>query len=129
MVNDPIADLLIRIKNAYLARKDLVEMPWSKILEGMAKILKDCGYLKKAEVKRNKFKTLVLSLQYIKGRPALTDVRRVSKPGVRRYIKAKNIKPVLDGLGIVIISTPEGLMTGKEAKKKSLGGEILAEVW
>lgn len=128
-MSDPIADLLIRIKNGYLAKKKLVEVPWSKILEGIAKILKGGGYLKKVEVKEDKFRALVLNLKYVKGCPALTNVKRISKPGVRRYVKAKNIKPVLNGLGIMIVSTPQGLMSGKEAKKKGLGGEILAEVW
>lgn len=129
MVSDPIADFLIRIKNGYLARKSRVEGPWSRNLEGIGRILVANGYLKTVKVTKNKFKKLVLTLKYEKGRPALTDLRRVSKPGVRRYVKASQIPYVLNGLGIAVISTSQGLMTDREARKKNLGGEVLAEIW
>lgn len=128
-MSDPIADLLIRIKNGYMARKSQVGAPWSKILEKIAQILVAHGYLDGYEVQKDKFKTLVLTLKYTEGGPGLTNVNRVSKPGVRHYVKAANIRPVLGDLGIAIISTPEGLMTNKEAKKKRLGGEIVCEIW
>lgn len=128
-MSDPIGDLLIRIKNGYMARKSLVEAPWSKILEETARVLVACGYLKGVKVTEDKFKTLTLSLKYKDGKPALNNVKRVSKPGVRRYIKAGEIKPVINGLGIAIISTSKGLMIGQEARKQNLGGEILAEIW
>jgi len=129
MLSDPIADFLARIKNGYMAKRSLVELPWSRILAEMAEILVANDYLAGAEVKEDRFKTLILNLKYKSNQPALTDLKRVSKPGVRRYIKVHEIRPVLDGLGMMIISTPKGLMTGKEAKKKNLGGEVLAEIW
>jgi len=128
-MSDTIADLLIRIKNGYLARQRLVAAPWSKILEAIAQLLVNCGYLEKVKVRKNKFKTLELTLKYNDGKPALTNFKRVSKLGVRHYVKAKQIPYVLDGYGVAIISTPKGLMTGKEARKKKLGGEVVCEVW
>ena len=121
MLSDPIADFLTRIKNGYLAKKSLVELPWSRILGEMAEILVATGYLTEATVKKDKFKVLSLKLRYKSNQPALTDLRRISKPGARRYVKSSKIRPVLDGLGIMIISTPKGLMTGREAKKKNRG--------
>ena len=128
-MNDPIADLLIRIKNGYMAKKREVVLPWSKILENIAEIFKKQGYLEEVKVEKDQFRTLILSLKYIGKKPALTSIKRISKPGVRRYIKAKNIKPVLNGFGTMIVSTPDGLMTGRKAKEKSLGGEVICEVW
>ena len=126
MVSDPIGDFLIRIKNGYLARKKKVTAPFSKIKEKLAKILVDSGYL--AELKRDKNK-LIVRLRYPEGKPALEEVRRISKPGCRIYKKRKEIKPVRSGFGMAIISTPKGLMTDKEARKKNLGGEVICEIW
>ena len=126
MVSDPIGDFLIRIKNGYLARKKKVTAPFSKIKEKLAKILVDSGYL--AELKKDKNK-LIVRLRYPEGKPALEEVRRISKPGCRIYKKRKEIKPVRSGFGMAIISTPKGLMTDKEARKKNLGGEVICEIW
>lgn len=128
-MSDPIADLLIRVKNGYLANKDQIESPWSKILEQIAYILKECGYLNKVAVKEDKFKRLVLTLKYDQGQSVVTGVKRVSKPGVRRYVKYSQIPYVRSGFGTTIISTSKGLMTGDQARKDKLGGEILCEVW
>ncbi len=137
VVTDPIADFLIRIKNGYLARKDSVEMPSSKIKENLATILVKEGYLQSSKVKTEKskgkgkeIKTLLLKLKYEGKRPALTEVRRISKPGVRIYTKMKNIPKVRRGQGgLTILSTPQGLLTHQEAEKKNQGGEIICQIW
>jgi len=129
MINDPIADFLIRIKNGYLAKKTEVSVPYSKIKENLGKILVEEGYLEKLKIKNEKLKIIELTLKYEGKRPALTDVQRVSKPGLRIYVDKTKIPKVLGGLGITIISTPKGLMTDKEARKKGLGGEVICKVW
>lgn len=133
VVTDPIADFLIRIKNGYLARKKIVEMPWSKIKENLAVILVKEGYLKESKVKSlkdSKFKFLELELRYDKKKPALSEVKRISKPGVRIYAKAKNVPRIKKGpRGLTILSTSQGLMTHQLAKKKNQGGEIICQIW
>ena len=124
---DPISDMLTRIRNAQKAEHKSVIMPLSKIKLEIAKILKKEGYieeLKKSDKKEKKL--LEIDLKYP---VAINEIKRISKPGQRVYIKADKIKPVKNGYGISIISTPKGLMTGKEAKKAGLGGEVLLEVW
>lgn len=142
-MTDPIGDFLIRIKNGYLAGKRQVLAPYSRIKEQLGQILVKEGYLKKLKVKseklpaRNathsvaggKFKTLELSLKYEERKPVLTDVRRISKPGLRIYSQASRIPRVKEGFGMTIISTSKGLMTDKEAKKKNLGGEVICQIW
>lgn len=128
---DPIADMLIRIKNGYLAKKEFIEIPFSKIKEKISEILVGNGYAKNYEIiKDNKIaKSIKLILKYEKNIPGVSDVERVSKPGLRVY-KGKNKLPrVLGGLGIAIISTSKGLMTEKESNKKGLGGEIICKIW
>lgn len=129
MLSDPIADMLIRIKNGYRAGKQVVEVPYSKTKEAIAKILLKEGYLKKFKIKNLKFKILELSLKYEGKKPALEEVKRISRPGVRIYTKAGKIPKVRFGFGITIVSTPKGLMTDKEAKKRNLGGEVICQVW
>lgn len=132
VVTDPIADFLIRIKNGYLARKDLVEVRWSKMKESLAEILVKEGFLSKVKIKTNesKFKFLELELKYQNKEPVLNDVKRISKPGVRLYAKAKKVPRVKTGWGgVTIISTSLGLMTHKEAQQKNLGGEIICQIW
>lgn len=132
VVTDPIADFIIRIKNASLARKNLVEIRWSKMKESLAEILVKEGYLGKVKVKtdESKFKILELELKYKDKNPVLNDVKRISKPGVRFYAKAKKTPHVRKGWGgITIISTSSGLMTGTEAKKRNLGGEVICQIW
>jgi len=125
----PIADLLIRIKNSALAGNKLVEMPYSKVKENLAKILQKEGFLSKTEVKEvGAKKELVLTLAEENGKVRLIDVKNISKPGRRVYVKAKGIKLLSRGLGLVIISTPAGLMTHKEAIKGNVGGEVFCKI-
>lgn len=126
MTNDNLADYLTRIKNGYLARKKEVVIPWSKTKEGLTAILIKEGYLEKSELKEH---DLVVGLKYDKKKPALTDLKRISKPGLRIYAKKTKIQRVLSGLGLTILSTSKGLMTNKEAKEKNLGGELICKVW
>lgn len=129
-MTDPIADMLTRIRNGYQAKIGVVKLPHSKINQSIAKIMVKKGYLKKAEVdKKNKFKTLALTLKYVNKKPVVNGIKRVSKPGLRIYCQSKKLKRPDLGIGINIISTASGLMTGKEAKKKNLGGEIICEIW
>ena len=132
MLSDPIADFLARLKNGYLAKKRQIFVPYSKIKENLAKILVEEGYLtnsKKQKAKSKKQDELVLTLKYEGKKPALTDIQRVSKPGLRIYVGKTKIPKVLGGLGIAIVSTPRGLMTDKEARKKWLGGEVICKIW
>lgn len=129
-MTDPIADMLTRIRNGYQARKETVSLPYSKINQDLAKIMVKKGYLEKVEVAReNKFKALVLTLKYVNQKPAISKIKRVSKPGLRVYCPSKKLKRPNMGIGIKIISTSSGLMVGQEAKKKNLGGEIICEIW
>lgn len=133
MISDPLADMLIRIKNGYLSHLKAVVVPFSKIKEDLGKILVANGYLKDLKVKLKKegqkLKVLELYLQYDGKIPALTAVKRISKPGLRIYTSAKNLSRFLKGLGMVVLSTPQGLMTTQEAKKKNLGGEVVCKIW
>jgi len=126
MLSDPIADMLTRIRNGYLAKKKKVVAPFSGICEQLAQILTREGFLK--GVKKGE-KELILQLKYQDGEPVIREIKRVSKPGQRIYKKAKDLKSIQSGLGIAIISSPQGLVTDKEARKKHLGGEVVCEVW
>ena len=130
VVSDPIADMLTRIRNANQLRYKEVEMPTSKMKEVIARILKEEGYISNYKVKEEKPQSkLVLSLKYDKKTRVITGLRKISKPGLRVYAKADEIPSVLNGLGIAIVSTSKGVMTGRDAKNKSLGGEVLAYIW
>jgi small subunit ribosomal protein S8 len=130
VVNDPIGDMLTRIRNAALAHKHTVEMPFSKLKLAVATILSKQGYLTSVEKQPGKFgDMLVLGITYDGKEPLLTGVRRVSKPGLRWYVGKKKLPMVMGGTGFAIVSTPQGVMTGFDAKKKGIGGEILCEVW
>src|SRR3989344_3223395 len=124
-MTDPISDMLTRIRNAQKAEHKSVILPLSKIKLEIAKILKKEGYIENLSDKRGK-KMLEINLKYP---AAINEIKRVSKPGQRFYVKADKIKQVKSGYGISIISTSKGLMTGKEAKKAGLGGETLLEIW
>jgi small subunit ribosomal protein S8 len=130
-ISDPIADMLTRIRNGLQARHTQVEMPSSKMKVGIAKILKDEGYIKDFEVTKDVPQPVLrVSLKYTTERQSVvSSIKRVSKPGLRRYAKRVDIPLVLDGMGLVIMSTPKGLMSGKEAYKRNLGGEVICEVW
>ncbi|MBR2840769.1 MAG: 30S ribosomal protein S8 [Bacilli bacterium] len=130
VVSDPIADMLTRIRNANQLRYKEVEMPTSKMKEEIARILKEEGYISNYKVKEEKPQSkLVLSLKYDKKTRVITGLRKISKPGLRVYAKTDEIPSVLNGLGIAIVSTSKGVMTGRDAKNKSLGGEVLAYIW
>lgn len=131
MVNDPIADMLTRIRNASMVKQKQVVMPNSKIKVSIAEILREEGFIDAFAVTDDKPQgKLVLRLKYTpQGRPVITGLERVSKPGRRFYSGSKDIPWVRSGLGINIISTPKGLMTGRKARRDKLGGEILCNVW
>lgn len=131
MMTDPIADLLTRIRNAGLARLDRIEVPHSKIKVVVAQILKSEGYVSDCRVSDGSpSKTLTVFLKYGSDRQHVIDgLRRISRPGRRTYVPASRIPKVRDGLGISLVSTPQGVMSDREARKKHLGGEILCEVW
>jgi small subunit ribosomal protein S8 len=130
MTNDPIADMLARLHNAAMVRHPVVMMPASKMRVAIAKILKDEGFVEKIEVTRDRPPMLKLWLKYDTARkPVLSGVRRVSKPGRRIYASKRDIPWVRNGLGVAIVSTTKGVMSGARAKKEGLGGEILCEVW
>jgi small subunit ribosomal protein S8 len=131
-MNDRKTDLLIRIKNAYLARHLEMRVPYFKLGEMIALVMEKNGYLEKVSVetdKKQKGKVLFLKLKYDGHKPALENIMLVSKPGVRIYHAAKNISYTKLGIGIKLISTSTGILTGQEAKEKNLGGEVIAEVW
>ncbi len=130
MVTDPIADMLTRIRNANQMRYKEVEVPSSKIKVEIAKILKKEGFIADYKVKKNNIQDiLVLSLKYDGKQRVITGLKRISKPGLRVYVKANEVPSVLNGLGIAIISTSKGMMTDKEARKGSHGGEVVAYIW
>ena len=128
---DPIADMLTRIRNANKLRYDEVSMPSSKQKEGIAKILKNQGFISDYSVAEEKGKkTLTIALKYsATGERVLTNLKRISKPSLRVYAEASKIPSVLKGLGIAIVSTPNGLLTDAQARKQNVGGEILCYVW
>ena len=130
MVTDPIADLLTRVRNAAMARHDSVSIPASKMKIAVAKILKDEGFISDFTiVKGEPQRTIKITLKYIDKQPAFIGLERVSKPGLRIYSGKKEIPRVYGGLGIAVISTSKGLMTGQEAWKKNIGGEVLCYIW
>ena len=130
MVTDPIADMLTRIRNANVMRYKEVEVPASKIKIEIARILKEEGFISDYKIKKNNIQdNIVLYLKYSGKERVITGLKRISKPGLRVYAKAEEIPTVLSGLGIAIISTSKGLMTDKNARKASLGGEVLAYIW
>ena len=130
MVTDPIADMLTRIRNANTMRYKEVEIPSSKVKVEIDKILKNEGFINDYKIKKNNVQDIiVLSLKYNNKERVITGLKRISKPGLRVYAKSEEIPRVLNGLGIAIISTSKGLMTGKDAKAANLGGEVLAYIW
>ena len=131
MVTDPIADMLTRGRNANQMRDKEVEVPASKLKEEIARILKEEGFINDYKIKKNSVQnTIVLSLRYTEKRErVITGLKRISKPGLRVYVKADEVPKVLNGLGIAILSTSKGLMTDKNARKENLGGEVLAYIW
>lgn len=131
MVTDPIADYLTRIRNASMARHKVVEIPASKIKKEITKILFDKGYILNYKFEDETFpKTIKIALKYhpMTKEPAMTDIKRVSTPGLRKYVGVENMPRVLNGLGIAILSTSKGLMTDKEARALNIGGEVICYI-
>lgn len=128
-MNDPISDMLTRIRNAQRALMPVVDVPHSKMKESIAGILKREGYVTDVAVEGQGFKTIKIKLKYQGKRSVIEGLRRVSTPGLRRYVGSTEIPRVRGGLGVALLSTSEGIMTGTMARKKNLGGELLCYVW
>jgi small subunit ribosomal protein S8 len=129
-MTDPIADMLTRIRNAIMARHTRVIIPASNVKIAIARILKEEGYIRDFEVaKDNPQGTIRITLRYVEKRPVMSQLKRVSKPGLRVYTKRDAIPRVRGGLGTAILSTPQGVMTGRKAYQLGLGGEVICYVW
>jgi small subunit ribosomal protein S8 len=133
-VNDPIADMLTRIRNAIMARKTVVEIPHSKMKVELARVLLEEGYIKNYSVREdNPFSWIVIDLKFVgerrDRRSVISGLKRVSKPGRRIYTGHQDIPWVLSGMGIAILTTPKGVMTGQRARKERVGGEVLCYIW
>lgn len=129
MMTDPIADMLTRIRNAQASRKRSLEIPFSKLKMKIAEILKKEGFIGEISKTEAMPAMLVVELKYNGKIPAIQAIKRESKPGHRMYRKAEEMPNILNGYGLAIVSTSEGLMTGKEAKKKGIGGEVICSVY
>jgi small subunit ribosomal protein S8 len=128
-MNDPISDMLTRIRNAHRALLPTVELPHSKMKESIAAILKREGYIAEFVVEGKPHKNIKMKLKYQGKRGVIEGLRRISTPGLRRYVGATEIPRVRGGLGVAVVSTSEGLMTGVQARKKNIGGELICYVW
>ncbi|MDP6036614.1 MAG: 30S ribosomal protein S8 [Verrucomicrobiota bacterium] len=126
---DPIANMLTCVRNASQALLDEVAIPHSKIKENIARILKNEGYIAEFGVEGDAKKTLKMKLKYSGRRGVIEGLKRVSRPGLRQYVSATEVPRVLGGLGVAILSTSKGVMTGQDARKESVGGEVLCHVW
>ena len=131
VMTDPIADFLTRIRNANMAKHESLEVPASKIKRDIAEILKNEGFVRDVEyLDEDKQGNIRVFLKYGKGNErVISGIRRISKPGLRSYVKADAVPKVLNGLGIAILSTSEGVITDKEARAKKIGGEVIAYIW
>ncbi|OQX51477.1 30S ribosomal protein S8 [candidate division CPR3 bacterium 4484_211] len=129
LITDPVADTLIRIKNGYLASKSEVVIPYSAFKYEIVKVLKQFKFIEDLKKTEHQGKPVLRVHLYDKKKKKFTDLRQISKPGCRVYVGKKKIPYVREGYGICLISTPKGVMTGEEARRKGLGGELLAEVW
>jgi small subunit ribosomal protein S8 len=129
VMTDPIADMLTRIRNANQMKNEKVVMPHSKVKVEIAKILKEEGFIVEYGVSGELKKELTLTLKYVNNERVITGLKRISKPGLRVYMGVNDLPRVLNGLGIAIISTPNGLLTDKTARKNNVGGEVVAYVW
>ena len=128
-MTDPISDMLTRIRNAGQALQPVVAVPHSRIKENIANVLKQEGYVADVAVDGKLPKVIKLKLKYQGKKTAIEGLRRISTPGLRRYVGATEMPRVLNGMGVAVISTSEGVMTGTQARKKNLGGEVLCHVW
>ncbi|CAM3143079.1 30S ribosomal protein S8 [Streptobacillus felis] len=129
-LTDPIADMLTRIRNANIAKHDKVAIPFSKIKESIANILRNEGYISEYEIREEgSIKDIVVTLKTVDGEQVIKGLKRISKPGRRVYSSVESLPKVLGGLGIAIVTTPKGVLTDKECRKQSVGGEVLCYVW
>ena len=128
-MHDPISDLLTRIRNAGAAQHPSLLMPHSKMKESVAHVLKREGYLTEVSVEGDKLKSLNLGLRYDGRKSVIVGIKQISTPGLRRYVRSTEIPRVLGGMGIAVVSTSKGVMSGKDAKKQNLGGELVCYVW
>lgn len=128
-MSDPISDMLTRIRNAGAAQLPVVKLPHSRIKEGVAKLLKSEGYVGEVSVDGDVKKIIKINLKFNGKKSVIEGLKRISKPGLRRYVGSTEIPRVRGGLGIAIVSTSEGLLTDSQARKKNLGGELLCYVW
>ena len=130
MMTDPISDMLTRIRNAQAVKKAELSLPYSRVKYALAKILEKEGFVERVtQTTETKFPMISITLKYINSRPAVQSIQRISRPGRRVYTKSEDLRSVLSGLGISIVSTSNGLMTNKEAHMRHLGGEIICEVF
>ena len=130
MMTDPISDMLTRIRNAQAVKKAELVLPYSRVKYALAKILEKEGFVERAsQTTESKFPMISITLKYTNSLPAIQSIQRISRPGRRVYTKSEDLKSVLSGLGISIVSTSNGLMTNKEAHMRHLGGEIICEVF
>ncbi len=129
-VTDPIADFLTRVRNAVKARKKFVEIPASNMKIRMAELLKETSYIKDFEVIEDGLQNIVkISLKYVDGASSISGLKRISTPGLRKYVDKDNIPRVYNGLGVALISTSKGVITDKQAKLESVGGEVICHIW
>ncbi len=131
VINDPIADMLTRIRNAQIARHDTVSMPASNMKKNIAKLMQNEGFIKSYEVIDDGLQgEIKITLKYLeKKQPVIVGLKRISKPGLRVYASCEDLPKVLGGLGVAIISTSKGVMTDRMARKENLGGEVLCYIW
>jgi len=128
-MNDPIIDMMIRIKNGYMTKNELVFSPYSKYRETVLKKIQQYGYIKNYIVNGDGIKHLEIELEYVKGMPKMTDIKILSKPGRRYYVTYNELKTVMSGMGYSFLSTTKGIMTNKEARREKMGGELLFMIW
>ncbi len=130
MVNDPIGDMLTRIRNALMVKKQKVLVPASKLKVSILELLRNEGFVDDFKVeKRSPQDVIIVTLRYYEGESVIKGLRRVSKPGRHLYVKAKDMPRVMDGLGLAVISTSQGIKSDKECRRMGIGGEILCEIW
>jgi len=127
-MNDTISDLLTRLRNGQMSNKESVSIPFSKMKESLCKVMLDEGYINGISIEEGDYKNIIVDLKYYDGKPVIDFIKRVSRPGLRIYKSANDIPLVKNGLGICIVSTSKGLMTGKMAKEKKCGGEIICYI-
>jgi small subunit ribosomal protein S8 len=127
-MNDTISDLLTRIRNGQMSNKEKVIIPYSKMKEALCKVMLEEGYIEGISLEENEYKNIIVDLKYYDGKPVIDLIQRISRPGLRIYKSSNEIPLVKNGLGICIVSTSQGLMTGKVAKEKNYGGEIICYI-